>query len=145
MKPSLLYRIAAVLLVLFAAGHQVGFRRVDPAWNAAAVVHAMQSARFAVQGYERTYWDFFSGFGFFVTVLLLFSAVLAWEFGRMPEETLRELGRARWAFALAYVTIAIITWLHFFLAPDLFATVIAIGLIAAAAAGKRTSRPLPNV
>ncbi len=33
MKAPALYRIAAVLLVLFAAGHTVGFRRVDPRWG----------------------------------------------------------------------------------------------------------------
>jgi len=33
MTTSLLYRIAAVLLVFYAAGHTMGFRRVDPRWH----------------------------------------------------------------------------------------------------------------
>jgi hypothetical protein len=64
MKPRSLYRLAAVLLVLFAAGHQLGFRRVSPEWNADAVVRAMQTTSFTVQGFTRTYWHFFSGVGF---------------------------------------------------------------------------------
>ena len=35
MRASLFYRIAAVLLLLFAAGHTLGFRQSDPAWGAA--------------------------------------------------------------------------------------------------------------
>ena len=78
---SLLYRVSSGLLVLFALGHHFGFRRVDPRWGADAVVAAMRGTRFEVQGFSRTYWDFFTGFGLFVTVFLLFSAVLAWQLG----------------------------------------------------------------
>ena len=55
MRAPLLYRITAVLLVLFAAGHQVGFRQVDPSWHADIVVQAMQTLHFHVQGFDRTY------------------------------------------------------------------------------------------
>jgi hypothetical protein len=37
MTSSLLYRVSSVLLVLFAVGHTIGFRHVDPKWNADAV------------------------------------------------------------------------------------------------------------
>ena len=53
MKPSLLFRIASVLIVLFAVGHTLGFRQVDPAWGAGAVVEAMKSVHFQVQGFSR--------------------------------------------------------------------------------------------
>jgi hypothetical protein len=33
MKASLFYRIAAVLLLFFAAGHTLGFRQSDPNWG----------------------------------------------------------------------------------------------------------------
>jgi hypothetical protein len=77
MSASLLYRISSALLVLFALGHTIGFRRVDPRWNADGVVDGMRSVRFHVQGFDRSYWDFFSGFGFFVSVFLVFAAILA--------------------------------------------------------------------
>ena len=133
MKASLLYRTSAVLLLLFAVGHQVGFRQVDPSWNAGIVVQAMQGSRFHVQGFERTYWDFFSGFGFFVTTLLLFSAFFAWRVGSMTTDARRALLPVRWGFGIAYAVIAVITLAYFFAAPDVFTVLIALLLLAAAA------------
>jgi len=132
MKPSIYYRVAAGLLVLFAAGHQLGFRKVDPSWNADVVASAMQATHFTVQGFTRAYWDFFSGFGFFVTAFLLFSAVLAWELGGLSADVLRALSRVRWALAICYAAIAILTWSYFFIAPGAFATLVAVCLIAGA-------------
>ena len=57
------YRISAILLVLFAGGHTIGFRRVDPRWGIDAVVSGMQTTRFDVQGLSRTYWGFYVGSG----------------------------------------------------------------------------------
>jgi hypothetical protein len=37
MKASWLYRIASVLLLLFAAGHTLGVRQDNPEWGAEAV------------------------------------------------------------------------------------------------------------
>lgn len=129
MTTSALYRIAAALLALFGLGHQFGFRSVDPAWQADAVARSMQTTAFTVQGFMRTYWDFFSGFGFFVTVFLLFSAVLSWELARLPADARAALSRSRWAFAVCYVAIATIAWTYFFIAPGVFATIIAVSLI----------------
>ena len=77
----------------------------------------------------RTYWEFFSGFGFFVTALLLFSAYVAWYIGRLPSDARRMLSPLVWAFAIAYVVIAILTWRHFFLAPSILATITALLLV----------------
>ena len=66
MSSARMYRVASVLLVLFAAAHSFGFRQVDPTWNADTTIAAMKTT-FQVQGQTRSYWDFFSGFGFFVT------------------------------------------------------------------------------
>ena len=68
MKASLLYRIAAVLLLLFALGHTLGFRQSDPAWGVDALLSAMRAAHFEVQGFTRTYWDLFTAAGFSVGV-----------------------------------------------------------------------------
>lgn len=132
MSPSLLYRIASVLLALFAAAHQLGFRNVDPSWGVDSALGTLKAARFQVQGMTRSYWDFFSGFGFFVTVLLLFAAVLAFQLGGLPRETLRSLGLVRWAFALSFVAITILTWRYFFIAPLVFSGLVAVCLVMAA-------------
>ncbi len=86
MKASVFYRIAAVLLLLFAAGHTLGFRQNNPEWGADAVLGLMRAVHFDAQGFTRTYWDFFSAFRLFFSVFLLFAAVLArllwWTSGR---------------------------------------------------------------
>jgi len=80
----------------------------------------------------RTYWDFFSGFGFFVTVLLFFAAILAFELAGLSRETLRTLGIVTWAFALAFVVITLLTWRYFFIAPLVFSSLVALCLVMAA-------------
>lgn len=132
MSASLLYRISSVVLVLFALGHTIGFRHVEPAWNADAVVSGMRGVTFEVQKFNRSYWDFFTGFGLFVTVFLLFAAVLAWQFGSMSPERLAAIPVERWSFAVCFVIIAALTWRYFFLAPGIFSTVAALGLVGAA-------------
>ena len=132
MSPSLLYRVASVLLVLFGLGHQLGFRRIDPRWGVDSALGALKATQFEVQGMTRTYWDFFSGFGFFVTVLLFFAAVLAFQLGGLPNETLRRLSLVRWAFALSFVVITGLTWRYFFVAPLVLASLVALCLVAAA-------------
>lgn len=132
MMPVILYRVSAVVLLLFAAGHQFGFRQVDPQWKADTTVAAMRDVRFPVQGFQRTYWEFFSGFGFFVTTLLLFSAVFAWQVGGLSPEMRRTLAPVLWAFAITYVVIAALTWRYFFMAPGILATIVALLLTVAA-------------
>lgn len=55
MKAFLLYRVAAVLLLLFAVGHTLGFQQSDPAWGVDALLGSMRSIHFEVQGFSRTY------------------------------------------------------------------------------------------
>jgi hypothetical protein len=135
MSASLLYRISSGLLVLFALGHTIGFRRVDPPWNADGVVSAMRNVSFPVQGFNRSYWDFFTGFGLFATVFLVLAAILAWQFGSMSLESLSAIPVVRWSFAICFVLIAALTWRYFFIAPDVFTTLIALALIGAAWVG----------
>ena len=132
MKLSLLYRITSVLLVLFAAGHTLGFRRVDPGWGVDSFISALKSTHFAVQGMDRTYWDFYTGFGLFVTVFLLFAAVLTWQLGSLPKELLSTLWILNWSLAACFVVVTILSWAYFFVAPLAFSAVITLCLVCAA-------------
>src|SRR5256885_4673829 len=87
MKASVFYRIAAVLLLLFAVAHTLGFRQSDPAWGVDTLLGSMRSIHFDVQGSSRTYWDLFVAAGFSVGVLYLFAAVLAGQLRGLPGET----------------------------------------------------------
>ena len=77
MKASMFYRIAALLLLLFAIGHTLGFRQSDPAWGVDALLGSMRSIHFEVQGLNRTYWEIFEAAGFSVGVFYIFAAILA--------------------------------------------------------------------
>ncbi|MGH9714018.1 MAG: LIC_13387 family protein [Candidatus Acidiferrales bacterium] len=91
MKPSLFYRIAAVLLLLFSVAHTLGFRQTDPSWGVDSLVGSMRSIHFDMQGFSRTYYDFFLGAGYSVGLFFLFSAVLAWQLGALSRETLKQM------------------------------------------------------
>jgi hypothetical protein len=132
MKTRWLYYTASVLLAFFAIGHQLGFRKVDPTWHATEVVASMQQTHFTVQGFERSYWSFFSGFGFFSTAFLLFSSLLALELGRLGDDTRAQLATVRWAFALCFVVITLLMWTNFFAAPLVFAILVTLCLLLAA-------------
>lgn len=132
MKPSTFYRIAAVCLLLFAIGHTLGFRQSDPQWGVDALLGSMQSTHFNVQGFNRTYWDLFLAAGFCVGVFYLFAAVLAWQLGSVPAETLARMRPMVWAFALCFAAITVVSWRYLFILPIVFSIVITACLVSAA-------------
>jgi hypothetical protein len=132
MKASLLYRIAAVLLLLFAVGHTLGFRQSDPAWGADTLLGLMRSVHFDVQGFSRTYWDLFTAAGLSVGVFYLFSSVLAWQLGGLPSETLAAMRVGVWAFALCFAAITVLSWMYLFALPIAFSILITACLLGAA-------------
>jgi hypothetical protein len=140
MKASVLYRIAAALLLLFAIGHTLGFRQSDPAWGVNGVVSSMHGVHFDVQGFDRTYWDFYVAAGFSVGILYLFAAVLAWQLARVPAGTLALMRGALWAFALCFAAITVLSWRYLFYIPITFSLLITLCLSAAAwVSGKQVS------
>ena len=132
MKASMFYRIAAVLLLLFAVGHTLGFRQSDPQWGVDALLGSMRSIHFDVQGFNRTYWDLFLAAGFSVGVFYLFAAILAWQLARLPAATLAPMRGTAWAFALCFAAITVLSWRYLFIIPIVFSIVITVCLIAAA-------------
>lgn len=138
MSSTMLYRISAILLVVFAGGHTIGFRRVDSRWGIDSVVSGMQTIRFDVQGMSRNYWGFYVGFGLFVTVLLLFAAALAWQLGNLSSEVLRAMPLVTWGLALSFIVITYLSWRYFFPAPVIFSAVISLCLLGGAWLSSRT-------
>ena len=63
LKASLLYRIASVLLL---RGHTRGFRMTDPKLGVSPLIASLQTRHFQIQGSNRTFWDFYVGFGLFM-------------------------------------------------------------------------------
>jgi hypothetical protein len=132
MRASIFYRIAAVLLLLFAAGHTLGFRQSDPAWGVDALLASMRSIHFDVQGFNRSYWDLFQAAGFSVGVFYLFAAILAWQLGSLPAASLALMRGTAWAFALCFAAITVVSWRYLFILPIAFSIVITLCLTVAA-------------
>jgi len=129
---AVLYRIAAVLLVLFAIGHTLGFRQDNPEWGATSVISAMQAIHFDAMGFNRTYWDFFTAFGLFFSVFVLFAAALAWQLAGLAAETLANLRGIQWSLAICFLVITGLSWRYAFTLPIVFSCVITVCLIGAA-------------
>jgi hypothetical protein len=141
MKAPILYRISAVLLLLFAVGHTLGFRQSDPSWGVDAVLGSMRSVHFDVQGFRRTYWDLFVAAGFSLGVFYLFAAILAWQLGGLPAATLSLMRGTAWAFAVCFAAITVVSWRYLFVLPIVFSAVITVCLTAAAWLSGKVSSP----
>ena len=120
------------MLLLFAVGHTLGFRNVDPSWGIDSMIQSMKTVHFQANGSERTYWDFFVGFGLFVSVLMVLAAAFAWELGGLPAETLARMRISTWGFAVCFAFVAYLSWRYFFLVPMVFSGVILVCLALAA-------------
>jgi hypothetical protein len=125
-----LYRIAAVLILLYALGHSVGYPWSDPGWG--VDLRAMQSSHFNILGFSRTYWDFYVGHGLFVSAFLLLAAILAWQLGGLPTQTLRLVRGTAWALSLCFAAVTVLSWMYFFAIPIAFTSAITVCLVAAA-------------
>jgi hypothetical protein len=139
MKASAFYRVAAVLLLLFDAGHTSGFPWSDPKWG--VELGSLRSTHFYIMGVSRPYWDFYVGFGLFVSVFLLLAVVLAWQLAGLPRESLALMSGTAWAFALCFAAITVLSWKYFFIIPIVFSIVTTSCLTAAA---WLSAKPIPS-
>jgi hypothetical protein len=99
MSARTLYRIAAVLFLLFAVGHTLGFLSFKPPTaEALAVRDAMNTVHFEVGRTSFSYGGFYVGFGLNATVYLIFSAFLAWHLGNIAGARPAAIGTLGWIF-----------------------------------------------
>jgi predicted neutral ceramidase superfamily lipid hydrolase len=92
----------------------------------------MRSIHFDVQGFSRSYWDLFVAAGFSVGVFYFFAAILAWQFGGLPAETLARMRAATWAFAGCFAAITVVSWRYLFIVPIVFSLLVTVCLMVAA-------------
>jgi hypothetical protein len=133
--PTILLRIASVVFALYTAGHTYGAMIKDPSTGGPAkqlVLSAMRSYHENLGGASRSYWDFYKGFGWFVSCALLLLAVLCWQ--------LSALARTQPAIArpliltlfVISIPMTVLAYTNFFAAPAAFSTVATLLLGAAA-------------
>ena len=131
MTTTLLLRIASVISLVFTAGHTLGGLRKWSPMGENEVLKAMTEVRFDTMGANRSYLDFFMGFGWSISVLMLLQTVLLWQlasFARADPVRVRPMIAV---FGLATLATGVIAWRFIFPIPALFSSALLIVLLAA--------------
>jgi hypothetical protein len=144
MAATRLYRIAAMIFVLFAVGHTFGFLSFrPPSAEGRAAYDAMNNVRFVVEGHSFSYGDFYRGFGLFCTMSMVLSVFLCWHLGELARTNPQAIGIFGWVFFLAQVAGAVLSLLYFGLPPMVLSSVLTVLLGAAAWLSQRGPLPVP--
>jgi hypothetical protein len=140
LNPTLLLRIASVLSLLITAGHTAGgFSYWSPDGETEAL-RAMRSFHFEVAGVNRSYLDFYMGFGFIDSIYFLMQAVVLWQLASMARLDPVRVRPLVGSFFVASVAAAVLSWKFIFVGPVVSFVAIAVCLaLAFYAAGKSRS------
>jgi hypothetical protein len=133
MKATWLYRIAAVVFVLFALGHTFGFLSFRPSSaEGRAVFDAMNNVHFTQSGMTYSYGAFYRGFGLSCSVSMIFSAFLAWHLGELARKLPQAIGALGWAFFAAQILGVAISLKYFGTPQAMFSAMVTLCVGAAA-------------
>jgi hypothetical protein len=132
MKATVLFRIAAVLFLVFAVGHTLGFLSFKPPTEEGmAVRDAMNNVHFEVHGKIFSYGGWYRGFGLTATASMIFEAFLAWYLGSMAKRGSREVTAIGWAFFAWQLSGLVLSWIYFGVAPMVLSALVATLICAA--------------
>jgi len=131
MTTTLLLRIASVISLLFAVGHTLGgLKRWSP-MGENDVLKAMTDVRFEIMGDNRSYLDFFMGFGWSISVAMLLQTALLWQMAALARAEAAQVRPMIAMFTLATLASGVIAWLFILPVPALFSAALLIVLLAA--------------
>ena len=127
MKPSTVLRITSLITLVFAAGHSLGGMGSWSPVGDTEVLRAMQSFRFDAGGVTRTYFDFYLGFGWILSVYLCLQALLLWQLAALAKTEALRLRPLVASFFVASIVSAGLSWKFIFAVPAVSFSVIAVG------------------
>ena len=131
MSAPLWLRLAAAVAALYALGHTLGHPWTAPHdLMAQGVTVAMQGVHFDAAGHSRSYWEFYQGFGFAISVLLALQAALLWQLATLARNG-QDYRIAALAHLIAFLGLAAIAYRYLFALPLWLALTIAACLAAA--------------
>jgi hypothetical protein len=131
MTTAILLRIASVVSFLFAIGHSLGGLKKWSPIGDNDMLTAMMTYRFDTMGVNRSYLDFYLGFGWSLSVAMLLQSVLLWQLAALARSDAARLRPMIAAFAIATLAGGIIAWQFILPVPVLFSAVLLIALAAA--------------
>jgi MFS family permease len=131
MSAKLLLRAASAVMLLLAIGHTLG-NPWTPAQgpDALAVVAAMRDYHFNVMGLERSYFNFYVGFGWMLSAYLFGHAILYWQLASILDRVGYKLGGIVGVLAIESLCMAILSWKFLFWVPVIMSALIALLLAA---------------
>lgn len=132
MKATILFRITAILFLVFAAGHTFGFLNFKaPSQEGRAVFDAMNNVHFQEEGKIFSYGGWYRGFGLSATFSMIFEAFLAWYLGSMAKRGSKEVAAIGWAFFAWQLPGLALSWIYFGVPPMILSALVAIMIGAA--------------
>jgi hypothetical protein len=131
MTTTLLLRIASIISLIFTLGHTAGGLRKWSPMGDNEVLRAMTAVRFDTMGANRSYLDFYMGFGWSITVAMLMQTVLLWQMASLARTNPASVRPMIAVIALAAVASGVIAWRFIFPVPALFSSALVIALVAA--------------
>jgi hypothetical protein len=121
--------VTAMLLMLFAVGHTIGFLGFHGTTAESQMVRAqMDAVQFAARpGAAATlsFGKFYVGFGLFVTTFYVFSGWLAWRVGGMSQRGSQDAVAVGWAMA-ALMAVSAGLSVKYFAAPPVALSLVAV-------------------
>jgi hypothetical protein len=116
-KSATWLRLLAAIMVFFTVGHTMGVLKPPAEGVAGQALDAMRRIRFPIMGFERSYWDFYRGFGFFVSLEFLLFAVIAYQLSVMSRRSARAALPLMVTLEIGCAVTALLSWMYFFTAP----------------------------
>ena len=136
---SLMLRTASIITLLFAAGHTVGGLQSWSPPGETEVLRAMRTFRFDADGVNRTYWDFYIGFGLMISVFLLAQSAVLWQLSGVAKRDAALVRPILGVLLVSAVATGALAWRFFFTVPLVLAVTIALSLGLALAVAPRRS------
>jgi hypothetical protein len=119
MKPKLLLRITAGLVLFFAVGHSAGhfMRKSNLTPEAQEVLKGMESVKFDFNGSMRSFDLFYEGMSLNLIITLLAFTVIYWMLSNGVEYAPRLVKSILWPLALTMAAFTITGFMFFFIVP----------------------------
>jgi hypothetical protein len=130
MSPTLYLRVASILALLQAVGHGTSVIRwsLTRGPDQRAVIDVMKSHTFNFQGFSRSYWDLFFGYGLMAALPCVVEAVLFWQLASLTLSSGVRIAPIVALFVVANLVHATVCWNYFFLTPIVLDVAIALCL-----------------
>jgi hypothetical protein len=122
MTTTLWLRISSVITLLFAAGHTLGGLKYWSPMGDNAVLQAMRTVHFDAMGANRSYLDFYMGFGYSLSVIQVMLAILLWQLATLASTNALSVRPMIAVIILAVAACAVIAWRLILPVPALFLT-----------------------